>query len=534
MGKTNMSYEIPMDQLLYPIGVQSFSEIRERGYVYVDKTEYIHQLISSGKYYFLSRPRRFGKSLLLSTIEEFFNGRKDLFHGLAIEKYDYDWQAVPVLHLDLTGSNYSSPTGVTSHLDDFLSGWENKYGITPLDRLAYGLRFKNVIAEAHRQSGHKVVILVDEYDKPLLETIDRPELQEIYKGDLRAFYSNLKSQDSHIQFAMLTGVTRFGHLSIFSDLNNLNDISMLEEYSGICGITQDELFQYFRNSVEVLAENNNLSTDEAFGKLRLNYDGYHFSPKGSPDIYNPFSLLNALQKKGFGDYWFRTGTPTFLIKMIKSRQLSLQKLGEVEISQSAVENVSFDTHYSLIPVLYQAGYLTIKGYRHEFNMLKLGFPNREVEQGFFLQLMNVYSPKPNEDSAFSILRFYDDVNSGRIEEFMIRLQSFFADFDYDGFNRLELEQHYQDILFIIAKLLGFLTHIEYKTSSGRIDMVIKTPDIIYVFEFKMNQSAEKAMSQIDSKSYLLPFKADGRKLVKIGASFSDKTRSLDNWIIDEE
>lgn len=521
-----------MKQLLYPIGVQSFSEIRERGYVYVDKTEYIHRLISSGKYYFLNRPRRFGKSLLLSTIEEFFKGRRDLFKDLAIARYDYDWQQAPVLHLDLTGSNYNSPDSVAVHLDDFLSEWENKYNIDPADRKAFGLRFKNIIAEAHRQSGQKVVILVDEYDKPLLETFDRPDLQDIYKGDLRSFYSNLKSQDAHICFAMLTGVTRFGHLSIFSDLNNLNDISMLEEYSGICGVSEDELHEYFGQSVEELANKRNISTGEAFENLRINYDGYHFSPEGSPDIYNPFSLLNSLQKKNFGDYWFRTGTPTFLIRMIRSRQLSLQRLNEVEISQSAVENVSFDMRSSLIPVLYQTGYLTIKGYRPEVDMLKLGFPNREVEQGFFLQLMNVYMPQTEEDSAFSIVRFYDDVCAGRAEAFMTRLRNFFSDFDREGFNRINLEQHYQDIIFIVAKLLGFLTHIEYKTSSGRIDMVIKTPDYIYVFEFKMDKSAEDALRQIDSNSYAIPFEADNRKLIKIGANFSSRIRGLESWIIE--
>lgn len=371
-----------MKQLLYSIGVQSFQEIREKGYLYIDKTEWIHRLVSSGKYYFLSRPRRFGKSLLLSTMEEFFKGHRDLFYGLAISGHGYDWEASPVLHLDLTGSNYNSPDSVASHLDEFLSEWEEKYNIVPLNPKAYGLRFRNVIIQAHRQSGHKVVILIDEYDKPLLETVDRPDLLEIYRGDLRAFYSNLKSQDSHIRFAMLTGVTRFGQLSIFSDMNNLEDISMLEEYSGICGVTADELHMHLQQGVEDLAAKRGITVGEAFEGLRRNYGGYHFSPEGSPDIYNPFSLLNALKKKEFGDYWYRTGTPTFLIRMIRSRQLSLQRLGDVEISRNAVENVSFDMGASLIPVLYQAGYLTIKGYRSDVNILRLGFPNREVEQGF--------------------------------------------------------------------------------------------------------------------------------------------------------
>jgi len=521
-----------MAQLLYPIGIQSFSSIHEGGYTYVDKTDYIWELASTGKFYFLSRPRRFGKSLLLSTIEEFFKGRRELFEGLAISREDYGWAEHAVLHLDFTGNNYSVPSSVESVLNENLRNWESDYEVQTPEHTVEE-RFRNVIKAAHEKTGRQVVILIDEYDKPLLETVDQPELQEKYRNILRGFYGNLKKMDSDIRFAMLTGVTKFGHLSIFSDLNNLQDISMEEAYSGICGITAEEMHQYFDASVRALAERTKLTVPETYEKLRLNYDGYHFSPQGGAGIYNPYSLINTLKIKDFGDYWFRTDTPTFLIKLIKTRQISIRRLSEVQIARRAVENVSLDMKSSLVPILYQAGYLTIKGYRPEVGTIRLGFPNREVEQGFLIDLMNAYMPANGDDSEFFIVEFYDDVCAGNAEGFMQRLQSFFSDFSYDGFDRINLEQHYQDITYIIFKLLGFLTHIEYKTASGRIDMVVKTPENIFVFEFKVDGTAEAALRQIDEKGYLLPFKADGRRLVKIGANFSCKTRSLDSWLIEE-
>ena len=392
-------------------------------------------------------------------------------------------------------------------------------------------RFRSVIRAAAEQTGRQVVILIDEYDKPLLETVDRPELQERFRNRLRAFYGNLKSQDRHIRFAMLTGVTKFGHLSIFSDLNNLQDISMHEAFAGICGVTEDELHHYFDTGVTSLGERRGFPVGEAYSMLRLNYDGYHFSPFGGPGIYNPYSLLNSLDAGWVRDYWFQTGTPTFLVRLIKSRRIDLQRLGGVQISLQAVENVSFDLQ-SLVPVLYQAGYLTIRGYDAETDLLTLGFPNREVERGFLLSLMNLYVPSDN-DSAFSIAKFYEDVRDGRPEDFMTRLQSLFADFNRDAFNHMKLEQHYQDITFLVFKLLGFLTEVEYKTASGRIDMVVRTPEIIYVFEFKVDGTAESALRQIEERGYLLPFKAGGRRLVRVGANFSGKTRGLDSWLIEE-
>lgn len=520
-----------MAQLKYPIGIQTFSTVISQGYVYVDKTEYLHSLLDAGsKYVFLSRPRRFGKSLFLSMTEEFFKGRRELFEDLAISRYEYTWIPRPVLHLDLSGCPADADDSMEQFLNDFLERYERQYDISTDRSKLLGLRFKEVIIRAHEHTGERVVILIDEYDKPLLDAVDNPGRQELFRRQLRSFYSNLKSQDAHIEFAMLTGVTKFGHLSIFSDLNNLLDISMQTKFSGICGITTDELHEKFDAGVSNLARALAVDKDKAYGILKENYDGYHFSARGSADIYNPFSILNALYAEDISNYWFQTGTPTFLVKMIRRRGISLQKLDRIEVDANAVASLSFDYHSSLYPLLYQAGYLTIKGSRPEVRRLRLGFPNREVEEGFYNQLMKIYLPARN-DSDFSIADFYDDVMEGRAESFMTRLQGLFSDFNQDGFSHIEIEQHYQDIVFIVMKLMGFYTDIEYKTASGRIDLVVKTPKYIYVFEFKMNKSAKEALDQIYDRDYLLPFKSDGRKVIKIGANFSDKIHSLSEWII---
>lgn len=523
-----------MSRLKYPIGIQTFSKIIEGGYIYVDKTGYLHEIIDSGsKYVFLSRPRRFGKSLFLSMAHEYFNGNRELFRGLTIDGYGHKWESRPVLHFDLSGCPTSADDSMLTFLNDFLERYEAEYGIESDSSKLIGLRFKEIIIKAHQLTGKQVVILVDEYDKPLLDSVDMPERQSEYRQQLRSFYSNLKSQDAHIEFAMLTGVTKFGHLSIFSDLNNLLDISMLPGFCGICGITSDELHRYMDEGVQYLAKTMGMDTNQAYQTLKENYDGYHFSPYDSTDIYNPFSILNALYAGYISNYWFQTGTPTFLVKLIKKRGISLGKLDKIDVDKDSVSSLSFDYHASIYPVLYQSGYLTIKGYRPEVNRLRLGFPNREVEQGFYTQLMKIYIPASESDSEFSVIEFYDDIIEGNAEQFMTRLQSLFSDFNHDGFNRIDVEQHYQDIIFIIMKLMGFYTHIEYKTASGRIDLLVKTPKYIYVFEFKMNRSAEEALRQIDSKDYLLPFRADGRRLIKIGANFSDVTHSISEWIIEE-
>jgi len=523
-----------MAQIKYPIGIQTFSIIREEGYVYVDKTGYLHRMLDSGsKYVFLSRPRRFGKSLFLSTVAEFFSGNRRLFEGLEIAEHEYEWVRHPVLRLDFSCSNYNSPDALQKHLDFHYSKWERALGIKSGESAGPGLRFKAIIEESYRQSGRGVVILIDEYDKALIDTVDNPTLQEKYRGDLKAVFGNLKSQDAHIRFAMLTGVTKFGHLNIFSDLNNLEDISLKDAYGGICGITAEELHRHLGSGVRNFAEKQHIPIDDAYELLRINYDGYHFCPENAPDIHNPFSIISALKDGRISNYWFQTGTPNFLVKLIKAKGIALERLGNTELDEDKINSISLDYRANLYPVLYQAGYLTIKGYRPHLNRIKLGFPNREVEMGFFNQLMQTYIPDSENNEGLSVFDFYDDIVDGNAESFMVRLQALFSDFNQDGFNHIGIEQHYQDIVFLLMKMLGFHTHIEYKTASGRIDLLVKTSKYIYIFEFKMNKSAGEAIEQIESKDYLLPFGADSRKIIEIGANFSDKIRSIDEWIIKE-
>lgn len=516
-------------RIKYPIGVQWFSEIRDNGFVYVDKTEYIHKLVTSSKYVFLSRPRRFGKSLLLSTIHEYFAGRRNLFEGLAIAEYEYDWEKYPVLHMDFTGADFNISDSLEATLGNQFNIWDGEFGLSTTN-LHVGDRFQNIIRGIAEKTGKKVVILIDEYDKPLLETVDKPHQQERFRNTLRGVYGNLKKMDRYIRFAMLSGVTKFGHLSIFSDLNNLDDISMDEEYAGICGITTDELHKFFHSGVEDLAGKRGKTLDETYGQLRDNYDGYHFSPDRRLDIYNPYSVLKSLSKGKISDYWFQTGTPSFLIKMIHTRQLPLRELNEYRVGTSELMSVSLDLS-NFISVLYQSGYLTIKSYDEEMDEVTVGFPNGEVERGFLRNLLPEYTSLNSSTTAFEINSFVRDVRAGDAERFMERLQDLFADFPYDSFNLNELEQHYQDVTYLVMKLMGFITEVEYKTSSGRIDMVVRTDRYIYVFEFKLNGTAKEALEQIDTKNYLLPFRADGRQLVKIGANFSTELRGIDSWII---
>lgn len=511
--------------------MQSFAEIRERGFVYVDKSQYIEQLFDLGKYFFLGRPRRFGKSLFISMLQAYFEGRRDLFDGLAASRYYYDWEPHPVLHLDFTGQNYTENENVLiKTINAMLEVWERKYGCEVLDETV-GTRFQNIIKTAVERTGKKVVILIDEYDKPLLDTIDFPKLQEKYRNELRGIYGNLKNMDTHIKFAFLTGITRFGKLNIFSDINNLNDISMMPQFGGICGITPEELSHFFAPGIESFAETNGMTREEAFEDLRMNYDGYHFSTSLSPDVYNPFSLLKAFQDCRIGEYWFGTGTPSFLVQRIKSGRLELEEYEDVEVEISDIENVSFDLDGDPVPVLYQTGYLTIKGYENRLQIVRLGYPNREVRRGFMRQLLNAYLSDDTNKSEFSIMKFIKDVESGNAELFMERLESLMAGIDYDSINRMTCEQHFQNILYLLFRLMGFRCETEYKTANGRMDMVVGTERFIYVFEFKLNRSAEEALRQIDSKEYLLPFVLDGRKLVKIGANFSTAIKNLDSWII---
>lgn len=511
---------------LYPIGIQSFESLRKGGYCYVDKTRLVYQLVKTGKYYFLSRPRRFGKSLLLSTLEAYFKGQKELFAGLEIAGLEQDWQEYPVLHLDLNARRYENLSSLTAILNQHLEGWEAIYGQEKSDR-APEERFAYLIEKINRTTARNVVILIDEYDKPLLQSIGNESLQTDYRNTLKAFYGVLKSCDKYIQFALLTGVTKFSKVSIFSDLNNLNDISMDDRYATICGITEQELYSFFAEDIRSLGAMNNLDEIATRQQLKEFYDGYHFTPS-SADLYNPFSVLNTFDRKRFGSYWFETGTPTFLVELLQQKHYNLYQLAHEEVTEDMLAGIDA-MEDSPIPVLYQSGYLTLKDFDSRFGLYTLGFPNREVEEGFDRYLLPRYASIQNGSSAFQIRNFVQEVWRGDIDSFMLRLQSFFADTPYELARDLEL--HYQNVLFIVFKLLGFYVQVEYHTSRGRIDLVLQTEKYIYVMEFKLEGSAEEALAQIDEKQYALPFAADPRILYKVGVNFNNQLRGIEKWLV---
>jgi hypothetical protein len=516
---------------IYPIGVQSFAKLREEGYTYVDKTSFIERLITRGNCYFLSRPRRFGKSLLLSTIEAFYQGRKDLFEGLAISRGDYDWQPHPVLHIALNAWEYDSPESLLQKFSYDFGRWEKLYG-TERQTAPHSERFRYIIEQAYAVTGQKVVILIDEYDKPLLDTAGNKTLQDTYRSQLKSVYCNLKNCDRYIEFAMLTGVSRFGKLSIFSDLNNLQDISLSEEYSAICGMTIEEIRDNFDAGVHELADRNEMSVDEAYEQLKKNYDGYHFSPT-SPDMYNPFSLLSALSSGYIRAYWFSTGTPSFLVEMIRRMQIDLRDLEHTKIKLDNLMDASFDLS-NAIPLMYQSGYLTIRSHNRRFGTVQLDYPNEEVEQGFLDMLMKIYTQSRSNHSEFDVSEFVLDVEEGRVDDFVTRLQALFSGYQYDQIDLGNLELHYRNVIYLAMKLMGFYTHAEMRTAAGRIDLLVSTPDYLYLFEFKINKSAQAAMDQINDRDYLLPFQADGRKIVKVGVNFDDTIRSISEWIVEFE
>ena len=512
---------------LYPIGIQNFEKLRKGGFVYVDKTALIHRLVSTGGYYFFGRPRRFGKSLMISTLESYFEGRKDLFHGLAIEGLEKDWDEYPIFHIDLNNEEYNSRKRLEGVLNNYLVRWERIYGSEPSEE-SLSLRFAGLIRRASEQTGRGVVILIDEYDKPLIQSLDNEELQSEYRSILKSFYGNLKSCDKYIRFALLTGVTRFSRVSIFSDLNNLRDITMENEFASLCGISETELITYFESDIRELSVNMNLSYEETCGLLQKKYDGYHFTGN-SEGMYNPFSVLNTFASMKIENYWFSTGTPTILVKLLQKNNYLLSDLtGNAEAT--ADELTGLETiNTNPIPLFFQSGYLTIKEYDPEFKNYILGFPNEEVEQGFLNFLMPCYMNMNGKNASFHIMNFIKDIRAGKIDSFMERLQSLFSDTPYELIRDTEL--HYQNVLFIVFRLMGFYTHAEYHTSQGRIDMVVKTPQYIYVMEFKFEGSAEDAIAQIESRNYALPFISDGRKVYKIGVNFSAETRNIDRWIV---
>ena len=447
---------------------------------------------------------------------------------MAISKLEKEWHKYPVMHLDLNTEMYNKTEALNNKLNLALSEWEELYGSNPNER-SLGTRFEGVIRRASEKTGSQVVILVDEYDKPLLQAIENKQLQDDYRNILKAFYGALKSADKYIRFAFLTGVTKFGKVSVFSDLNNLTDISFDRRYSAICGVTETELHEYFDASVAELADVNGMTKDECYGQLKLDYDGYHFD-WNTPGIYNPFSLLNTLSSCQFRDYWFETGTPTFLVHQLQKTNYRLDEMTEEKLSADTLNSIDIMDENPL-PLLYQSGYLTIKDYDVRFKNFRLGFPNREVREGFVKYLVPYYTPKNENKSTFSMERFVDEVENGKAENFMQRLDAFFANGDYSLMGDKEL--YFQNAMYVFFTLLGFYVEVERHTIDGRMDVLVKTNKFIYIIELKIDQNAEVALKQIEDKGYALPFADDSRKLFKIGVNFSTEKRRIDGWKVEQ-
>ena len=525
-----------------PIGIQSFKDLREKRFLYVDKTEYLFQLVNNGKVYFLSRPRRFGKSLFLSTLAAYFLGQKELFKGLYLEKAEAEqavqenraaWQAYPVLYLDFNTGQYELSGALDETLSYFLDTEEPKYNLQK-NSFSHAKRFTSLIQAAYQQTGKQVVILVDEYDKPLLQTMGVNEaLNEQYRNMLKAFYSVIKTCDQYIRFAFLTGVTKFSKISIFSDLNNLRDISMEEDYAGICGITQEELEANFQSEIQALATRQDLTYQQALAELKQWYDGYLFHQAGK-GMYNPYSVLSALVKREIKSYWFSTGTPTFLVNYLKEAHYYIPDLdGKVELNEEELETYRAVAEDAL-PILFQAGYLTIKEYISDVRLYRLGFPNDEVRYGFLRNVLPAYSAVPFTQGGAWVARFVQDIREGKVDSFMERMQSLIAGIPYDNFTEENLklrEQNYQAAVYLIFKLMGQFVQTEVHCSTGRADCVVITVDTVYIFEFKLsgNGSAEDALNQIKENRYAEQYKVDGKKIVLIGSSFDEQTRTIKDW-----
>ena len=530
-----------------PIGIQSFEKLRRNNYLYIDKTPFIRSLVQNAHPYFLSRPRRFGKSLFLSTLEAYFLGQKELFKDLYLEKAEEElaaqehrdaWQEYPVFYLDFNVGKYTDSGALNERLHVLLREAEAVYGITVAQNngLSHAKRFTSLIQAAYEQTGKQVVILVDEYDKPLLQTMGgNEELNEQYRSMLKAFYSVIKTCDQYIRFAFLTGVTKFCKISIFSDLNNLRDISLEEDYAGICGITQGELEANFKPEIQLLAQRQQLDYEQALAALKQWYDGYLFHPSGK-GMYNPYSVLNAFVKKEIKSYWFSTGTPTFLVNYLKEAHYFIPDLdGNIELNESGLETYRAVAQDAL-PILFQAGYLTIKGYITEARMYRLGFPNDEVRYGFLENLLPAYSSLPFGQTGVSIWRFVQDVRKGDVDSFMERMQSIIAGIPYDNLTEETLklrEQNYQAAVYLVFALMGQFVQTEVHCITGRADCVVVTAETVYLFEFKLtgNGTAEDAINQIKEKNYAGQYRASGKKIVLIGAGFNEEKRTIKEWTV---
>ncbi len=515
-----------MDTTKYPLGIQSFPKLIEGGFAYVDKTSFIAPLVKREGYYFLTRPRRFGKSLLLSTIHAYFEGRRELFKGLAIDALDVDWTPRPVLHFDLNAEDYSKPHALERILDSLLRQYEALYGKDAAD-VTPAQRFRTLIRNAHDKTGQKVAVLVAEYDKPLLGLEDE-KLFEQSQNLLKGFFGMLKSMDEYLCFGMFTGVARFNKISIFSDLNNLSDISLDAAVAEICGWTREELTTTFSVGIAALAEAAGATPEEMMKRMQTMYDGYLFAPEGHR-LYNPFSVLSALQSKRLRYYWFQSGTPTFLVKRVRKTGILLPSLNSCRAYESQLLATNIHDR-NPIPLLFQTGYLTIK--EADGEIYTLGFPNQEVKVGFAQHLQPLYLPQMNDlNGIFSVVEFQQNLLEGEPEEFMRRIQAMVKDIPYEQ----QDERLYQNLVYLLFVLIGADARMEEHTGNGRTDLVVRTPDYIYVFEFKFNRSASEALQQIRDRDYAGRHALDRRITYMIGANFSDHApeRGLTGWLIEK-
>ena len=514
-----------------PIGVQSFEALRKENFLYVDKTEFVYRLASEGRQYFLSRPRRFGKSLLLSTMEAYFLGKKELFTGLKISELEKDWIKYPVFYFDFNGRKYDSSLALKEVLNSHLENWEAIYGNEKKDR-PLEERFNYLLEAAYKKTGLGVVVLVDEYDKSLLES--EGEALEKSRKLFKGFFGNLKSCDKYLKFVFITGVTKFSKVSIFSDLNQLRDISMTEDYATICGITQNEMEKTFEPEIQKMANKFSISYNECLTELKRMYDGYRFN-QNSEGLYNPFSLINSLADSNLGNYWFATGTPTFLLKKLKENDFDPKKFSTDKISefQDDLQDYRSDNP-DPIPLFYQSGYLTIKGYNFKLNSYYLGYPNDEVRYSFLKCLVPLFTGSKMATNSLCIDEFYEDIQNGDVDSILARFKSLFARLPYSTKpSDTVIEQNFQNIIYIVFILLGQFVNAEQHYSFGRADCVLQTANYVYIFEFKRDKSADEALKQIEDKKYAEPFASYKRKILKIGVNFNSKEKNIDEWKIVE-
>ena len=524
----------------YPIGVQSFEKIRKEDYVYVDKTDLVYRLVNDGTIYFLSRPRRFGKSLLVSTIENYFLGRRELFKGLAIDALEKDWLEYPVFHIDFNSNNFTEAGTLDSVIEETVSSWERVYGRSD-DYTDAGRRFAQVLRRAHEQTGRRCVVLIDEYDKPLLDVMDtdytievsgqRRQLEDWNREVLRGFYSVFKAADADLQFVLLTGVTKFSQVSMFSGFNQPADISMDARYETLCGITQDELEQYFAEPIRDMAKKYGEDEGAMKEQLKQHYDGYHFST-GMTDVYNPFSLLNAFAQQEIQDYWFRSGTPSYLIRLMNHTDENLDELTGKYYEPQEFIDYKADVEKPL-PMIYQSGYLTIKDYRLKRGTFLLDFPNNEVKKGLVTLVAADYLKPKNESVGSWIQQVIDALEAGEPETLRKQFTSFLASIPYTMRRKqdeVERERYFHYTFYLIFRMISVYTvYTEKQQSEGRVDCIVETDGYVYIFEFKLDGTADEALRQIEEKGYARPYEADPRQVFRIGAGFSSQTGTVSDW-----